>query len=361
MKKYKYTKTIRIWLNIGLIMLIGQVVLGGITRLTGSGLSITSWDIITGVLPPFGKQQWIESFELYKQTPQFHKLNSTFTLADFKFIYFWEYLHRLWVRILGIIFLIPFVFFIIRKKIDLQLIKQLLLVVILTALTASAGWIMVMSGLVDRPWVDAYKLTIHFILAILTISVMVKTLADTYQLENKSLYNKNKFVAILLVITFIQLIFAGLMSGMKAGLYYPSWPSMNGQLVPKVLLDLSNWNWHNMTNYETYEFAPALVQFIHRLLAYLILILTISYYFKKRNTIYTRAIKWLTTVYVLAIVQVILGIITLLRIKEGIPLFSGILHQLVGVLYFISLLFLYFSLRKKTLIRKFPNVANHQS
>lgn len=352
MKKYKYTKTVRIWLNIGLIMLIGQVVLGGITRLTGSGLSITSWDIITGVIPPIGKQQWIEAFELYKQTPQYLKINSSFTLSDFKFIYFWEFLHRLWVRTLGIIFLIPFVFFLIRKKIDLQLVKQLFLVVFLTALTASAGWIMVMSGLVDRPWVNAYKLTIHFILAILTISAMVKALADVYQLENKSLYNKNKFVLILLIITFIQLIFAGLMSGMKAGLFYPSWPSMNGQLIPKVLLDLSNWNWNNMTNYDTYEFAPALVQFIHRLLAYILLVLTVFYYFKKRNIIYTRAIKWLTTIYFLVIVQVLLGILTLLRIRDGIPLFYGILHQLVGVLYFISLLFLYFSLRKKTLIQK---------
>ncbi len=189
-------------------------------------------------------------------------------------------------------------------------------------------------------------------LAILTIAAMVKTLADTYQLENKSLHNRNKFVAILLVITFIQFIVAGLMSGMKAGLYYPSWPSMNGQLVPQVLLDFSNWNWNNLTNYDTYEFAPALVQFMHRLLAYVLLILTISYYFNKRNTIYTRAIKWLTTIYILVIIQVLLGILTLLRIKAGIPLFFGILHQLVGVLYFISLLFLYFSLRKKTLNKK---------
>lgn len=333
-------------------MLIGQVVLGGITRLTGSGLSITSWDIITGVIPPLGKQQWIEAFELYKQTPQYNKINISFSLSDFKFIYFWEYMHRLWARMLGLIFLIPFVYFLIRKKINFYLVKQLMLVVFLTALTASAGWIMVMSGLVDRPWVNAYKLTLHFLLAILTIWAMVKALADTYQLENKSLKNKNKFVVILLVITFVQLIFAGLMSGMKAGLYYPSWPSMNGKLIPGVLLNLSNWNWANMKNYDTFEFAPALVQFIHRLLAYIILAATVYYYFKKRNTIYTRAIKWLTTTYVLVMLQVFFGILTLLRVKTGIPLFYGILHQLTGVLFFISLLFLYYSLRKKTLIKK---------
>ncbi|MCF6296930.1 MAG: COX15/CtaA family protein [Flavobacteriaceae bacterium] len=349
LKTYKYTKTIRIWLNIGLVMLVGQVVLGGITRLTGSGLSITSWDIITGVLPPIGKQQWIEAFELYKQTPQYHKINSAFTLKDFKFIYFWEYFHRLWARVLGLIFLFPFIIFVIRKKIDFYLVKRLLLVVFLTALTASAGWVMVLSGLVDRPWVNAYKLTIHFMLAILTIAAMVKTLADVYQLENKTLKNENKFVALLLVLTFVQLIFAGLMSGMRAGLYFPTWPSMNGQIIPDVLLNFSNWSWHNMTNYDSFEFAPALVQFLHRLLAYVLFILTIYFYFKKRNTIYTRAIKWLTTIYVLVIVQVVLGVLTLLKIRTGIPLFYGISHQLAGLLYFMGLLFLYFSLRKKTL------------
>ncbi|NOQ92730.1 MAG: heme A synthase [Flavobacteriaceae bacterium] len=347
MKAYKYTITVRYWLITGLIMLIGQVILGGITRLTGSGLSITSWDIITGVIPPLSKQEWLDAFELYKQTPQFHKINATFTLKDFKFIFFWEYFHRLWVRLLGIIFLIPFVFFTIKKIINWYLIKRLTLVVFLTALTASAGWIMVQSGLINRPWVNAYKLTLHFILAILTIAAMVKTLADVYQLENKSNKNQNKFVAILLVITFFQLIFAGLMSGMKAGLYFPSWPLMNCKFIPEVLLNSNNWNLHNLTNYDSFEFTPALVQFIHRLLAYIILIATIYYYYKKRNNLYTRAIKWLTTTYMLAIIQVILGILTLIKIKTGIPLFLGILHQLTGLLFFISLLFLYFSLRKK--------------
>ena len=346
-KKYLYNKTIRFWLLTGLIMLIGQVVLGGITRLTGSGLSITSWDIITGVIPPINKQQWAEVFELYKQTPQFEKINSDFTLKNFKVIYFWEYLHRLWVRTLGMIFLIPFIIFIIRKQIDFFLIKRLALVVLLTALTASAGWIMVMSGLVDRPWVNAYKLTLHFMLAILTIGAMVKCIADVYLMENKPKKGHTKFVLILLVLTTIQLIFAGLMAGMRAGLYYSSWPSMNGAFIPAVLLDSSNWTWHNLTNYDRFAFAPALVQFVHRMLAYIILALTVYFYHKKRNHVHTGAIKWLTVSYLLVVFQVFLGIMTLLRIKTGIPLFYGTLHQLVGVLYVISLLFLYYSLRNK--------------
>ncbi len=328
-------------------MLIGQVILGGITRLTGSGLSITSWDIITGVIPPLGKEQWLEYFELYKQTPQYKQINADFTLKDFKFIYFWEYVHRLWVRLLGLIFLIPFVIFLIRKQIDIFLVKRLLLVVFLAALTASAGWIMVKSGLVDRPWVNAYKLTLHFLLAVLTTGAMVKAIADVYLMENKPRQGYTGFVMVLLAFTFVQLIFAGLMSGMRAGLYYPTWPSMNGVFMPEILRDPANWTWHNMTNYDSYSFAPALVQFVHRLLAYIILALTVFYYHKKRNKVHTSAIKWLTVSYLLVVVQVFLGIMTLLRIRSGIPLFYGTMHQLVGLLYVISLLFLYYSLRKK--------------
>jgi cytochrome c oxidase assembly protein subunit 15 len=339
-------------------MLIGQVILGGITRLTGSGLSITSWDIITGVIPPMNKQQWMELFELYKQTPQFQKINSDFTLKEFKFIYFWEYLHRLWVRSLGIIFLIPFVIFVVRKKIDIFLIKRLSLVVILTAITASAGWIMVQSGLVNRPWVNAYKLTLHFILAILTIAAMVKCIADVYLMENKPKKGQTRFVLILLIFTFIQLVFAGLMAGMRAGLYYATWPSMNGTFIPQVLLESSNWTWHNLTNYDRFAFAPALVQFVHRMLAYILLLLTFFFYHKKRNNVHTSAVKWLTVSYLLIVFQVFLGIMTLIKIKTGIPLFYGTLHQLVGLLYLISLLFLFFSLRKKISIwskKKLPN------
>jgi cytochrome c oxidase assembly protein subunit 15 len=346
-KKYLYTKTIRFWLLTGLVMLIGQVILGGITRLTGSGLSITSWDIITGVIPPISKQQWLELFELYKQTPQYHKINADFTLRDFKFIYFWEYMHRLWVRTLGIIFLIPFIIFVIRRQIDIFLIKRLSLVVFLTALTASAGWIMVLSGLVDRPWVNAYKLTLHFMLAVLTIGAMVKCIADVYLMENKPKKGHTRFVMILLAFTTLQLIFAGLMAGMRAGLYYASWPSMNGAFIPEVLLDKNNWTLHNLTNYDRFAFAPALVQFVHRLLAYIILLLTVYFYHKKRNQVHTSAIKWLTVSYLLVVFQVFLGIMTLLKIKTGIPLVYGTLHQLVGILYVISLLFLYYSLRKK--------------
>ncbi|MBP8791688.1 MAG: COX15/CtaA family protein [Lutibacter sp.] len=346
-KNYKYTKGIRIWLLIGLLMLIGQVILGGITRLTGSGLSITRWDIVTGVKPPLNDLEWLAEFELYKNTPQFHKINSTFNIQDFKFIYFWEYAHRLWVRALGFIFLIPFLILLFRKKIDTYLIKRLGMVVLLTILTASAGWIMVKSGLIDRPWVNAYKLTIHFLLAVLVITAMVKTIADVYVYRslNKS---KSKYLVLgILIVTFIQLIFAGLISGMRAGLYYPSWPDMNGEFVPSVLKDFNNWHLENMINYDSFLFAPALIQFTHRSLAYLLLILVLFMFFKLQNKLERSSKKWLNMSVLLLFTQVALGILTVLNVKGKIPLFYGVVHQLVGLLFFMSLLFLYYSLRNK--------------
>jgi cytochrome c oxidase assembly protein subunit 15 len=344
-KSYKYTKIIRYWLILGLVMLVGQVILGGITRLTGSGLSITRWDLITGVIPPLNSEEWIQAFELYKATPQYHKINSTFNIADFKFIYFWEYFHRLWVRSLGFIFLIPFVIFILKKKIDFYLVKRLGLVVLLTILTASAGWIMVQSGLVDRPWVNAYKLTIHFILAILVVAAMVKTVADVYNYGSEKISISKKLVPIIILVTFAQMIFAGLMSGMKAGLYYPSWPDMNGEFIPSVLMNSVNWTWGNMINYDSYLFAPAFIQFSHRILAYFLFVTTIYMFFNLKGKVQNLGAIWLKSSLWLVIVQVVLGILTVLNVEGKIPLFLGVSHQLVGLLYFMSLLFLYYSLR----------------
>lgn len=344
--KFKYDKIIRFWLLTGLVMLVGQVVLGGITRLTGSGLSITRWDIVTGVIPPLNAQEWLAAFDLYKDTPQFHKINSTISLSDFKFIYFWEYFHRLWVRALGFIFLIPFVFFVLRKKINLYLIKRLALVVFLTVLTASAGWIMVQSGLVDRPWVNAYKLTIHFMFAILVIWAMTKTVADVYGFGTSKKISLKKLLPITIIVTMVQMIFAGLMAGMKAGLYYPSWPSMNGEFIPGVLKDSTHWNWGNMINYDSYLFAPAFIQFTHRMLAYLLLVLVLFMFVKLKNQIDLYSKRWLNLTLVLMLVQVLLGVLTVLNVKGKIPLFYGVSHQLVGLLFFMSLLFFNYNLRK---------------
>lgn len=344
---YKYDRTIRVWLIVGLVMLIGQVILGGITRLTGSGLSITRWDIVTGVIPPLNAEEWFQAFDLYKETPQFHKINSTMSLGNFKFIYFWEYFHRLWVRALGFIFLIPFIYFVIKKRIDATLIKNLALVVFLTILTASAGWIMVQSGFINRPWVNAYKLTIHFMLALFVIWAMIKTVADAYNFGGGKITRSTIIVNVTIGITLVQMVFAGIMSGMRAGLYYPTWPDMNGELIPGVLLDSEHWNWANMINYDSYLFAPAVIQFTHRMLAYILLAVTIYMFVKLKDQIKVFSKKWLNLTLGLLLAQVLLGILTVLNVEGKIPLFYGVSHQLVGLLYFMSLLFMYYSLRNR--------------
>lgn len=344
-KNYLYSGMVRVWLIVGLVMLLGQVIIGGITRLTGSGLSITKWEIVTGTIPPLNQKDWDEAFGLYKETPQFQKINSNFDLDDFKYIYFWEYFHRLWARTLGFVFLLPFLYFLFSKKIDRFLIKRLAIVIFFTAVTASAGWIMVQSGLIDRPWVNAYKLTLHFLLAILTITAMVWTIADASLLGGLKCRCKN-LVRTLLFITILQLIVAGLMAGMKAGLYYPTWPDMNGTFIPEVLLDPDNWTWHNLTNYDSYLFAPALVQFLHRILAYLLLILTYYLFFNYRKQTGGTQVNWLNWCFVLINLQVLLGIATLFFVRDAsIPVFLGVTHQLVGLLYYVSMLYLFFGLR----------------
>jgi cytochrome c oxidase assembly protein subunit 15 len=250
------------------------------------------------------------------------------------------------VRSLGFVFLIPFVVFVLKNQLDFNLIKRLGIVILLTVLTASAGWIMVQSGLVNRPWVNAYKLAIHFTLAVLVIWAMVKTVSDVYLFGSKSLIPSKKIVFYVIVIAFVQMMAAGIMAGMRAGLYYPSWPNMNGEFIPGVLKNSTNWNWRNMINYDSYLFAPALIQFTHRMLAYVLAAATIYMFFKLRKKVEGASIKWINSALILVWVQIALGVLTVINVEGKIPLLLGVSHQLTGLLYFMSLLFLYDSLRK---------------
>src|SRR4029079_19167690 len=164
-------KAIANWIMIGVAMLIVQILLGGITRLTGSGLSITEWDVITGTLAPLNEHQWLQEFHKYQQTPQYRLLNFSFTLHDFKFIFFWEWFHRLWGRLIGVVFLIPFIIFLFQKRFRPEMIKPLIILFLLGALQGAVGWIMVASGLTgDAIYVKPTKLAMHFVLACILIS-----------------------------------------------------------------------------------------------------------------------------------------------------------------------------------------------
>ncbi len=334
-------KAIRTWLLIGVIMVLVQIMVGGITRLTGSGLSITRWDIVTGILPPFNLSQWMEEFKLYKQTPQYQRINEGMSLSQFKFIFFWEYVHRLWARIMGFVFIIPFFIFLVRKSLSPKLIKRLLVVVLLAGLAAIFGWIMVASGLVNRPWVNAYKLTLHLSLGIALFMYLFFTFLSYRGYKTYPLHERWKnAVIVLIILVIIQIAFGGFVSGMKSALNYPTWPSMNGEWIPDIVTDQSHWNMDNLLLYDQSGFMPALVQVIHRYLAYVIGIAMIVFAFRW----YRQALpswRWISFVAVgIIVVQVLLGILTLVNSKGSIPVSFGALHQVFGILLLTFLVYI---------------------
>lgn len=338
-----YPRVVKIWLVVGLVMVFGQVVIGGITRLTGSGLSITKWEIVTGSIPPLNEQQWQAEFELYQQTPQYHQINKGMSLSEFKFIYFWEFFHRLWARTMGFVFIIPFLIFWRKGWLDRALMQRLGMVVLLAAVAASFGWIMVASGLVNRPWVNAYKLTMHLSLGFILFSYLLWTTFKVVQpnpaaFENKSLQKWNQIV---LVIAAIQIVLGGIMSGTKAALRYPTWPDMQGEAVPNLLFNSANWNVENFVQYDATPFLTALIQTLHRGVAYVLTILILVFFFKAiKATIPTPFRQGLYLLVTMLGIQVLLGILTLINSIGVIPVGLGVLHQGGALLLLSVVLFL---------------------
>lgn len=335
-----YPAAVKVWLCIGLFMIFVQVVVGGITRLTGSGLSITRWEIVTGTLPPLNEAGWEAEFAEYKATPQYQKINEGMSMGEFKFIYFWEYVHRLWARLMGFVFVIPLGFFVARGMVDKPLLKRLGVVFLLAALVASFGWIMVASGLIERPWVNAYKLTMHLSLALILFSYLFWTTLKVMQPNPKVIHSKmlKKGAIAITVLAAVQIVLGGVMSGMKAGLYFPTWPDMNGVAVPDVLLAASNWTVENVVDYDATLFMPALVQILHRTTAYVLTALVLWFAYrglKAKTTAHFR-----TGLYLLVsmlIIQVTLGVLTLVNCVGTVPVGLGVYHQ-AGALLFLSII-----------------------
>lgn len=328
-----------LWLFVGVVMVFFQIILGGVTRLTGSGLSITKWEIVTGTLPPLNHAEWVEAFDQYKITPQYQLINEGMSMRDFKFIFFWEYIHRLWARSMGFVFLIPFLIFLARGSLQRKTIQRLGVVVGIASLAAIFGWIMVASGLIKRPWVNAYKLTIHLSLGISLFIMMVYTWLQERGIPKIVLSEKLKrFLSVVLILSVIQVILGGLVSGMKAALNYPTWPKMHGNWLPDILLDTTHWNSKTFLFYDHSGFMPALVQFMHRNMAYVLFILVVWFGVLWINHV-TKELKGLGYVLLgIIVVQVLLGILTLIGSVGAIPVLYGALHQAVGIL-FLTLVF----------------------
>lgn len=331
-------------------MVYVQILLGGITRLTGSGLSITRWEIVTGTLPPLSEKAWQEAFDLYKETPQYKRINEGMSLSRFKFIFFWEYVHRLWARTMGVVFLFPFLFFLWRRSLKRDTMLRLMVVVVLAAVAALFGWIMVASGLVHRPWVNAYKLTVHLGLGIsLFIFLWYTWLKEkgfsSFPLSGKWLLG----VRVLIGLTILQVCFGGFVSGMKSALHYPTWPLMNKEWIPSIVCNFSNWNKDNFLLYDKSGFMPALVQVVHRNLGYLIGLLSLLFSFIWLM-VQDRKRTWIGYGLVgIIVVQVGLGILTLLGSKGSIPVLWGVLHQGMGILFLTFLFYVHLGGKTKNI------------
>lgn len=351
---HRSSKPVAIWLLVGVAMIVVQIILGGITRLTDSGLSITEWKPILGAIPPLSEEKWNEAFNHYKQIAQYKSLHSYFTLADFKSIYFWEWMHRLWGRLIGVVFLIPFIIFLVQKRFSKEMIKPMIILFLLGGVQGLIGWIMVKSGLNDEDlYVSHIRLAIHFIAALgllvytywFALKLLVQPRQKTYAPSSK------KLIVTIIGLLVLQLIYGAFMAGLKAATFAPTWPDINGSYLPSHVTAFAG---------KSYSFLSALVNnpivvhFIHRNLAYLIFILIVVWTIKaasiKSSSLFNKA-KWLPLL--LVTVQVILGIAAVLTSYKKVQQHWGVfewnaqLHQFVAMLLLISLITVLFLFRSK--------------
>jgi cytochrome c oxidase assembly protein subunit 15 len=345
------SRPVAIWLLVGVGMIIIQVLLGGITRLTGSGLSITEWKPIMGALPPLNEQDWNTAFEKYKQIAQYKYLNSHFTLQDFKFIFFWEWFHRLWARLIAVAFLVPFVIFILQKRFQKEMIRPMIILFLLGALQGLVGWIMVQSGLEDSDalYVSHYKLAIHFILALGVLSYALWFAMRLLVKKEQLIVNSplRKFGMWIMVVLVIQLTYGAFMAGLKAAPAAPTWPAMNGVWFPQQLHSFGN---HEFAGLSFLTDHPLMVHFIHRNLAYLVTILLFIWWQKAKKTKQSVVFNKVKSIPVLLVVlQVLLGVLVVLNVMhQDRFVWLGVAHQFVAMLLLLSVVVNLYLLRNKS-------------
>ena len=331
----KIYKLFYYWLLISLILVLFIVVVGGLTRLTNSGLSITEWELFKGILPPLNEETWLKYFSLYKEIPQYKLLNSMMTLQEFKIIFFWEYFHRILGRIIGLFFLIPLFYFYITKNIDKSYINSCFIVMFLIIFQGLIGWYMVKSGLVNNVTVSHYRLSIHLCTAFIIASIIFWLLIQVKNKSNFNFFSQNRisyFFYFLFSLLFIQIIMGAFVSGLDAGRIYQTWPLMGSSYFPndfifKHFIDLLSFKNHS------------LVQFYHRNIAYLITFsILILGYFILRNKI-DKVVKSYYLLMFFLVAQIILGIITLI---SGLNIYLASLHQIFSLLLILSTINLYY-------------------
>lgn len=333
-------KGVALWL-FAIALLIGlMVVVGGLTRLTGSGLSITEWQPVTGALPPMSDADWQTEFAKYKGTPQYELLNAGLGLAGFKTLYWWEWSHRLLGRIIGVVFALPFLFFLWRRRIDRALVPRLIGIFALGGAQGALGWWMVQSGLEpSRVAVSQYRLAAHLALAFVLFGLSLWTALEVMgakRTANPALASRYRSLAIALVaLIFIQMILGAFMSGLNAGHAFNTWPDYAGAMIPPGLYDLSPW-W--MNHFEN----QAMVHFQHRTVAYGVILLVLYLYVSMPNGGADKpAFTALFTLMGLTLMQFLLGIVT---VVTNVPIPIAALHQICALMLFGASLWLVYTL-----------------
>ncbi len=335
-------KPIAIWLLACCILVFAMVVVGGVTRLTDSGLSIVEWQPIVGTMPPLGQKDWDELFEKYHQTPQYKKVNLGMSLDEFKGIFWWEYFHRLLGRVIGLAFFIPFLYFVVKRAIDRPLGLKLTGIFLLGGLQGAMGWYMVKSGLVDNPHVSQYRLTAHLGLAFLIYATMfwvaLELLSPTVpSYGNIRLRALRRFSVAITSLIFIMILSGGFVAGIRAGFAYNTFPLMNGHFIPPEIFMLEPW-------YRNFFDNMATVQFDHRMIAWTLAILIPVFWYRSRSLPLSGSARFACSLLLIMLaIQISLGISTLLLV---VPLPLAAAHQAGAVLLFTAALWVNHQLRR---------------
>ena len=326
---------LKIWLSTLLALITLIILVGGLTRLTDSGLSITTWELFLGFFPPLSNDKWIEYFNLYKSIPEYYEQNFNMTLNEFKIIFWWEWVHRQLGRLIGLTVLIPMIYFTIKN--GLWVLKKYGVIFILVCFQGFLGWYMVKSGLVDRVDVSHYRLSMHLVTAFIILSLVFWKFLQLTKVRVNEVSTKFNSIKFFLLLLFLQLIIGAFVSGMDAGKIYNSWPLMGTSFFPD---DSKLKEFLNISFFDN----PSIVQFIHRSLAYLIIIVYISIFFIFFNHKNTMLRIPIIVIGICLITQVILGVLTLL---SGVKILYASLHQINSIFLILSTLYLLYILKYK--------------
>tara|TARA_Y100001970_G_scaffold65522_1_gene83848 strand:- start:1741 stop:2754 length:1014 start_codon:yes stop_codon:yes gene_type:complete len=327
-------KQISIWLLFMFILIAFMIIVGGLTRLTDSGLSITKWELFSGIIPPYNDNQWILYFEQYKKIPEFKIQNYSMTLSEFKVIFWWEWAHRFLGRFVGICFLIPLIYF--SFKLKFKNLFNLYLIFFLICFQGFIGWYMVSSGLINRVDVSHFRLSLHLSLAFVIFSLILWNYFKLNINENNERKLNISLPLVLLILIYVQIIVGAFVSGMDAGMIYNSWPLMGNTYFPDDNVIKNLFRLSALSD-------PSLVQFLHRNLAYVILFYYIIILFNVYNNRIKKSFIPIKIVGFILLVQILLGILTLLN---GVQIILASMHQLSSIFLVSSSVYLLY-LNKK--------------